>query len=159
MCTIRRIIRQQYIPTKLPVSLDAVSHHIIYYQQNTTLPRTARAEANFSSLLKTTGATSLASHSKGSCGRLTSSSPTSWTTPAHQPQARHDNNIKGEDPVVTVQQGRTLATRTSSGNEDALRQQGHPLATRTLTQTWSVRWCKENLDKSEGFARKRPCLP
>jgi hypothetical protein len=36
MCTIRRIIRQQCIPTKLPVSPDAVSHHIVYYQQNTT---------------------------------------------------------------------------------------------------------------------------
>jgi hypothetical protein len=37
MCTIRSIIRQQCIPTKLPVSPDAVSHRIIYYQQNTTM--------------------------------------------------------------------------------------------------------------------------
>jgi hypothetical protein len=43
MCTIRRIIRQQCIPTKLPVSPDAVAHHIIYYQQNRTVVRLALA--------------------------------------------------------------------------------------------------------------------
>jgi hypothetical protein len=47
MCTIRRIIRQQCIPTKLPVSPDAVSHHSIYYQQNTTGGCTVRREGTF----------------------------------------------------------------------------------------------------------------
>jgi hypothetical protein len=40
LCTMsitHRIIRQQYLTTRLPGSQDAVSRHIIYYQQKTTV--------------------------------------------------------------------------------------------------------------------------
>jgi hypothetical protein len=87
------------------------------------LPTAAGGDADFSRLRGTKSgyrSNPLVPHSKGSVGRLASSSPTSWTYPARYPQARHDNNIKGEDPLVTGQQGRTLAMRPSSGNKDAL---------------------------------------
>jgi hypothetical protein len=108
-----------------------------YRMLASALPTTACIEADFSRLRRTKSDyrrnLSCPLHSKESCRRLpSSSSPTSWTSPSRYPQGRHDN-IKGEDPLGPGHQGRTLATRASSGNEDAVRQQVCPLAIRMLT--------------------------
>jgi hypothetical protein len=85
------------------------------------LPTTAGGDADFCRLRGTKSgyrSNPLVPHSKGSVGRLASSSPTSWTYPARYPQARHDNNIKGKIPSSRV-------------NKDELWQRGRPPARRT----------------------------